>query len=231
MRKIIPMWLILICMTIAMYNNKVKYDNLKAKHEYYMNCYLDESDYSESLVLDINYISQELEYYRSEYLLLTGDFDPREIAFQVAKTHDVDPNLIYSIMRVESRKDYKAISPRGAKGLMQLMPIIQNKFGVVNPWHPVDNVTGGVKYIKYLISYYEGDIDLILAAYNAGETNVEKYNGVPPFKETRNYIKRVRKYYGSDKFLEYDKIDNRTSGIIVTEEYIKKYSDLKSEKI
>ncbi len=154
-----------------------------------------------------------LEQYKTEYNYLTGNFDVSELIEKVAPLYNVDPELVKAITKVESTNRHRARSKKGARGLMQLMPATARKFGVTDPYHPVQNVHGGVRYIRYLMSYYEGNVDLVLAAYNAGETQVERYRGIPPFRETRKYIKKVRKYY-KKKFNNYDKIDNRRSRII-----------------
>ncbi len=111
----------------------------------------------------------------------------------IAQRHDVDRDLVHSMIRVESNYNPFAVSNKGALGLMQLIPSTARRFGVANVFDPAQNVEGGVRYLKYLLDLYEGDNRLALAAYNAGEGTVERYRGVPPFRETRDYVYRVGK--------------------------------------
>lgn len=117
------------------------------------------------------------------------------IIVQVANEHEIDPALIKAIIMAESGYDPKAISKRGAAGLMQLMPATAEALGVEDIFDPEHNIKGGVMYFKRLINHFQGDIKLALAAYNAGITKVKQYQGIPPFKATRYYIEKVFKYY------------------------------------
>ncbi len=114
---------------------------------------------------------------------------------EAAKKHGVDAALIKAIIMAESSYNHRAISKRGAIGLMQLMPATADALGVEDIYDPVHNVNGGAKYIKLLLDRFNGDLELALAAYNAGSTKVRKYNGIPPFRATRTYIKKVFEYY------------------------------------
>ncbi len=116
------------------------------------------------------------------------------IISKAAKKFNVDKGIIKSIIAAESYANPKAVSRTGAKGLMQLMDQTADSLGVKNSFDPEENIMGGTKFIKHLLKKYDS-IDLALAAYNAGPGNVDKYNGVPPFKETQNYIKRIKQFY------------------------------------
>jgi len=109
--------------------------------------------------------------------------------------HGVDPALVHALVKVESDFNPYALSKKGAMGLMQLMPQTAVDMNVQNSFSPNDNVDGGVKYLRYLIDRYEGNLSLALAAYNSGETAVKKWGTIPPFKETQNYVQRVLKLY------------------------------------
>jgi soluble lytic murein transglycosylase-like protein len=117
----------------------------------------------------------------------------------IGQKYRVEHTLIHSIIRAESNYDRFAVSSKGALGLMQLMPATAIQYGVKNVFDPRENIEGGVKYIKDLIKLYNGKTDLVLAAYNAGQEAVKKYNGIPPYRETRNYISRIMKRFGYDK--------------------------------
>lgn len=119
----------------------------------------------------------------------------RSIIHQAASRHQVDPALVKAIIMAESGYNPKAISRRGAVGLMQLMPATAEALGVEDSFNPEHNIEGGVRYFRQLINRFDGDVTLALAAYNAGVTTVRTYQGIPPFKSTRFYIKKVFKYY------------------------------------
>lgn len=108
-----------------------------------------------------------------------------------ATRHGVDAGLMKAIMHTESSFNPNARSPVGAQGLMQLMPATAQRFGVTNAWDPAQNIEGSAKYLKYLTKRFSGKKENILAGYNAGEGNVDKYGGIPPFKETQNYVVKV----------------------------------------
>ncbi|MCE1228243.1 MAG: transglycosylase SLT domain-containing protein [Firmicutes bacterium] len=114
---------------------------------------------------------------------------------EIAQTVGVDPYLARAIIQAESAFNYKARSRAGALGLMQLMPATAERFGVVDPFDPRQNITGGTKYLKWLMDYYKGDLTRVVAAYNAGEGAVNRHKGIPPFKETRAYVPKVLDLY------------------------------------
>ena len=122
----------------------------------------------------------------------------------VAPEYRLEPQLVLAIMATESNFDPDALSPRNAQGLMQLIPGTAARFNVRNPRDPVQNIRGGMAYLRWLMAYFEGDVVLVAAAYNAGERAVERYLGVPPYAETRMYVRKIlaatggRRAYGFD---------------------------------
>lgn len=117
---------------------------------------------------------------------------------EAAERYGVPLNLLKAMGKAESGFDANAVSPAGAQGVMQLMPSTAKSLGVEDPFDARSNIMGGAKYISQKLKQYNGNIDLALAAYNAGSGNVAKYGGVPPFSETRNYIARIKGYMNSD---------------------------------
>lgn len=121
-----------------------------------------------------------------------GLADVANIVHQVAQEFDVSPHLLNAVIAVESGYNARAVSHKGAQGLMQLMPATAQRFGVTDPFDAQDNVRGGARYLKTLLAQFNGDLQLTLAAYNAGESAVVRYgNRVPPFAETLKYVPRV----------------------------------------
>jgi soluble lytic murein transglycosylase-like protein len=121
---------------------------------------------------------------------------------QAGRRHGVEAALIQAIIMAESSYNPRAVSNRGAAGLMQLMPATADSMGVKDKFDPEHNIDGGVRYFKRMLVRFDGDTRLALAAYNAGARNVRQYNGIPPYKATRSYIARVFKYYHTYKGLE-----------------------------
>lgn len=111
----------------------------------------------------------------------------------------VDPRLVLAVIQQESGFDPNAKSPKNALGLMQLIPETAERFAVQNPLDPLENVKGGMAYLRWLLAYFRGDVSLVLAAYNAGEGTVDRYRGIPPFAETLAYVQRIRSIYPFDR--------------------------------
>ena len=112
-----------------------------------------------------------------------------------SRANDLPPALVHAIIKAESNGQRKAVSPKGAKGVMQLMPFTSKRLRVRDPFDPIENIEGGIRYIKELLQTFEGDLTNTVAAYNAGPAAVRKYGGVPPYQETRLYVRRVMDLY------------------------------------
>jgi soluble lytic murein transglycosylase len=122
-----------------------------------------------------------------------GDYD--EVIRSASDRHSIDADLVRAVIKAESDFNSNARSSKGAMGLMQLMPDTARLHNVLNAYDPVDNIEGGVRHLRLLLERYQGDLRLSLAAYNAGSGAVEKYGGIPPFAETREYVRRVLRFY------------------------------------
>jgi soluble lytic murein transglycosylase-like protein len=126
----------------------------------------------------------------------TGNAAVDTFIVESSKRNSVDPLLIYSIMHQESSFKQRAMSHKGARGLMQLMPATAARFGVTNIWDPKQNIEGGTRYMRFLLDMFAGDVKLALAGYNAGEGAVLKYGyQVPPYNETQEYVRRIGRRY------------------------------------
>ena len=126
----------------------------------------------------------------------SGDPALDRIIFEVGEKQGVDPRFIHAVIWQESKYDTHARSHAGAQGLMQLIPATAKRFGCEHPNDPEENITAGTKYLGWLLKRFSGNVELALAGYNAGEGAVDKYDGVPPYDETRNYVKIISQRYG-----------------------------------
>ncbi len=126
----------------------------------------------------------------------SGDAELDRIIFETGEEQGVDPRFIHAVIWQESKYKVQARSHAGAQGLMQLMPATAKRFGCSDPHDPVENITAGTKYLSWLLKRFSGNVELALAGYNAGEGAVDKYDGIPPYNETQNYVKIISKRYG-----------------------------------
>ena len=126
----------------------------------------------------------------------SGDQELDRLIYNVGQREGVDPRFIHAVIWQESKYIVDARSHAGAQGLMQLMPATAKRFGCEDRNDPVENVEAGTKYLRWLLKRFEGNVELALAGYNAGEGSVDKYNGIPPYNETRNYVRIISKRYG-----------------------------------
>jgi len=132
----------------------------------------------------------------------------------IAPEYQLTPQLVLAVMSTESNFDPWAVSPKKAQGLMQLMPDTATRFKVGRIEDPVQNIRGGMAYLRWLLAYFEGDLTLVLAAYNAGERAVERYQGVPPYAETRHYVQRVLATFGGPRSHPFDPAVTPPSGVL-----------------
>ena len=118
-----------------------------------------------------------------------------ELVYRLAPEYRISPQFALAVIRAESNFDPRAISPKNAQGLMQLIPETSARFNVKKPFDPAQNIRGGLAYLRWLLAYFHGDVALVAAAYNAGEKTVERYRGIPPYAETRAYVKRILRWF------------------------------------
>ncbi len=140
-------------------------------------------------------VEKSSNYHISTKSASTEKLDFHDIINEKAAMYDIDPSLIKAVIKAESNWDCRAVSRKGAMGLMQLMPSTAVEMNVRDPFDPEENIEGGVKYLKHLLERFKGDLILALAAYNAGPTTVEKYGYIPPIAETKQYVQKVLNNY------------------------------------
>ncbi|MBK8639736.1 MAG: transglycosylase SLT domain-containing protein [Chromatiaceae bacterium] len=127
-----------------------------------------------------------------------GSADIIALVQRLAPDYRLDPNLVLAVIETESNFAIDALSPKNAQGLMQLVPATAECFGVANVWDPVDNLRGGMAYLRWLLDHFNGDVELALARYNAGEQAVARHGGIPPYPETQAYVKRIQRRLGAE---------------------------------
>ena len=132
-------------------------------------------------------------------VLTSGDAELDQLIVSIGETEGVDPQFIHAVIWQESKYQQRARSHVGAQGLMQLMPATARRFGCKDPHDPAENIAAGTKYLSWLLKRFEGDVELALAGYNAGEGSVDKYNGIPPYRETQNYVRIITTRYGTSR--------------------------------
>lgn len=131
--------------------------------------------------------------------LTSGDAQLDQLITSIGESEGVDPRFIHAVIWQESKYVQEARSHMGAQGLMQLMPATARRFGCKDPHDPAENIAAGTKYLSWLLKRFEGNVELALAGYNAGEGSVDKYNGIPPYRETQNYVRIITSRYGKSR--------------------------------
>ncbi len=160
------------------------------------------------------YMPSEVSFLGGDRPAVSIDRDGVEkLVREAAERHQVDPALVRAVIQTESNWNPSAVSRKGALGLMQLIPTTAQRFGANDAFSPKQNVDAGVRYLKTLLERYNGNLDLALAAYNAGEGAVDRAHGVPAYRETRNYVQRVQEAYYRPGSGRLDSADMRTNQI------------------
>ena len=131
--------------------------------------------------------------------LTSGDAELDQLITNIGEWEGVDPRFIHAVIWQESKYKLRARSHAGAQGLMQLMPATARRFGCNDPHDPAENITAGTKYLSWLLERFDGNVELALAGYNAGEGSVDKYHGIPPYRETQNYVRIITSRYGKSR--------------------------------
>ena len=131
--------------------------------------------------------------------LTSGDAELDQLIINIGEAEGVDPRFIHAVIWQESKYEQSARSPVGAQGLMQLMPATARRFGCKDPNDRAENIAAGAKYLSWLLKRFDGNVQLALAGYNAGEGSVDKYNGIPPYRETQNYVRIITARYGTSQ--------------------------------
>jgi hypothetical protein len=151
--------------------------------------------FSPAFMPSVNAVTQVVETIPTD-IPVSGDCDLDWTIYRAGQAAGVDPRFIHAVIRQESRYKNAAVSQVGAQGLMQLMPATAKRFGCDDPHDSAANIKAGTKYLAWLLKRFDGDVSLALAGYNAGEGAVDKYNGIPPYDETQNYVRKIVANYG-----------------------------------
>lgn len=173
--------------------------------------YLDDNSFVDVSTADIIEMTESQDPVSTAPELQRKDVDVKEAVIAASQKHLIDPDLISSVINAESRFNPHAVSPKGAQGLMQLMPATASRFGVDDPFDANANIDGGTRYLRELLLQYDGDIAKALAAYNAGPLRVQQYQGVPPYHETRAYVTQVIKEFNRKKLAQSSAVKHTNS--------------------
>lgn len=152
---------------------------------------------AQAMMAEVELETRSWNYDADAVLTFSSPWD--EVIHAAGRRYDVDPALIAAVIKAESDFRPTIVSHKGAQGLMQLMPATAKRFGVSNAFDPVSNIHGGTRYLRWLLQKFDGNVELALAGYNAGEGNVMKYKGIPPFRETMAYVRKISRYLGLDR--------------------------------